>query len=91
MTDTLTAVEKRTIRDLRLEKDMSGFDVAVALGSHPASVHSWETRKSRPRPDMIRKLCEFFDVSEEQLDLAPYRKPGTPIGSRFVRAESHTA
>ena len=51
------------LKELRAEKGITQKELAVELGTTDDSIYSWEKGRSQPSIDMIRKLCNFFNVS----------------------------
>lgn len=46
----------------RIEKGLSGKEIADALGVNCTGVYNWFTGRNIPSDDNIRKLCELFEV-----------------------------
>jgi len=74
----------KNIRDLRVERGMSAWKLAILIGSDPSAVYAWEVKKRRPHPENVRRLCEVFGVSTDELDLAPFKRVGRPVGYRSI-------
>jgi transcriptional regulator with XRE-family HTH domain len=51
------------IKWLRTEATLSSKDLAEAVGVSPTAVSDWETGKSQPKPEKLKKLAEYFKVS----------------------------
>ena len=51
------------LKELRAEKGITQKELAVELGTTDDSIYSWEKGRSQPSIDMIRKLCNYFNVS----------------------------
>ena len=63
------------INSLRQEKDLTLKELAYILGVSEATVSRWENGKSEIRGKNLRKLADFFDVSESYLlGYSDYRK-----------------
>ncbi len=76
-----TTTERRSIAELRLTRGLSRPQLALALGASTLSIKSWELLFVRPNARNLRRLAEFFEVGEEELEIAPYREPGRPVTS----------
>lgn len=55
------------IRELREDKDLRQYDVAVATGIDQRTLSNYETGKTNPDSYAIIQLCDFFDVSADYL------------------------
>lgn len=55
------------LRDLRKEKNLTQKELAQIFSTTDDSIFSWEKGRSQPSIDMIRKFCEFFEVSADYL------------------------
>lgn len=53
------------IEKLRKEKNISQKDLEIELGFSNGSISKW--KKSKPTPERLQKLANFFDVSLEYL------------------------
>lgn len=58
---------KDKLRKLRAEKNISQKKLAAILDVAPTAVCNWEQGTAEPRPDKLRKLAVFFDVSIDSL------------------------
>lgn len=56
-----------TLRKLRRERKLSQGALAHALQITQQAVGKWETGRSRPDPEMLRRIADFFDVSIDAL------------------------
>ena len=54
--------ERRTIGDLRRERDMTQLELAIALGVTPGTVSGWERGVNEPRASQLRALALLFGV-----------------------------
>jgi len=77
MSDITT--ERRSIAELRLARGLSRPHLASALGVSTLTIKGWELHYVRPNDRNLRKLAEFFEVGDDELDIAPYREPGRPV------------
>lgn len=55
------------MRELRLEKSLTFFQVAVGSGCQPSAIHKWESGDRIPMADNLFKLAQFFGVSIDYL------------------------
>lgn len=58
---------KFRLRDLRREHNLSGKDLASALGTTLFSISNWETGKNVPSIDMLITISRYFDCSLDYL------------------------
>lgn len=56
-----------TIKKLRLDKVISLSDAARDLGVKPSTLHCWESGKRMPRPETLKKVAEYFNVTVDFL------------------------
>lgn len=68
------------INSLRQEKDLTLKELANILGVSEATVSRWENGKSDIRGKNLKKLSDFFDVSESYLLGYVDYKEEIPIG-----------
>ncbi len=86
MTSTTEATQPKTVRDLRIERGITQEQLAIELGTSPGVVIYWEKKARRPGSRFLPLLCKYFGVTVEQLDLAPNKVLGPPIGHPFRRS-----
>lgn len=55
------------LKELRKEKNLTQKELAQIFSTTDDSIFSWEKGRSQPPIDMIRKFCEFFEVSADYL------------------------
>lgn len=58
------------LTESRVSYNLSQQEVADKIGTTYVNVSRWERGITRPNPYFRRKLCSFFQKSEEELDLA---------------------
>lgn len=56
-----------TIRSMRERKLMTQKDLGDLLGITAQAVSKWEIGKAEPDSEFIRRLCQIFDVSANEL------------------------
>ena len=56
-----------TLKELRKKKGISQYDLADALNISRSVIAKWETGLTLPSEDNINILCEYFDVTQEEL------------------------
>ena len=66
---------KRTIQQLREDRDESRSDLAETLGVTLDEVTDWELARAQPRTARMRSLTEHFGVRDDQIDLEPGDTP----------------
>jgi transcriptional regulator with XRE-family HTH domain len=62
-------MQRKTIRQLREERNWTQQDLAVKLGVSLATVYNWERGKYEPRASQFRALGLAFGVPMESIDL----------------------
>lgn len=62
------------LKVLRAERDLTQADLAKALGVTQKVISSWETGRSNPRPVMMQKVEEFFDIPKEEIFIKAFGK-----------------
>lgn len=55
------------IKELRLSKKMSQVQFAFKLNVTKQSISKWENAEAMPTVEMLRKICETFQVSADYL------------------------
>ena len=55
------------LRELRMEKRLTQAQLASALQTTDDSVYSWEKGRSEPSIEVIRRICDYFDISSDYL------------------------
>jgi len=55
------------IKELRKLYGISQLDLATRLGVARSTVAMWETEKSQPDNEAVKRLCSIFDVSADHL------------------------
>lgn len=55
------------LKELRLEKGLTQFEVASGIGTYQSNVGRWEREEVLPSSDFIVKLADFFAVSADYL------------------------
>lgn len=58
-----------SLKIARMRAGLRQVDLAGALGVSESLVTKWETKRSRPKKEMLKKICTILDV--EFTDLAP--------------------
>lgn len=51
------------IKEARLERNLTQEQLAELIGVHPKTYRNYETGKTVPRIEIIRKLCIALDAS----------------------------
>jgi transcriptional regulator with XRE-family HTH domain len=77
----MTADPKRTAQRIRAAREQLGRNknqMARALGTSWQHVDRWETGKTLPGPEFLRKLAGYLGVSVDHLVGADARDPNTP-------------
>ena len=52
------------IRELRKKKGIQQKELAISIGVSQPTVSDWESNKSDPSGENLRKLAEYFEVDE---------------------------
>lgn len=50
------------IRQLRNERGLSQFKLAVEMGATPYQIYTWEVGRTRPRKQSIERICAALGV-----------------------------
>lgn len=59
----------KTIRELRVERDMTQLELAVATGVTPSTIYNWETGRSIPGVEQFRAVAKALGVSMDDIAL----------------------
>ena len=73
----------KTIRELRLERGWTQFELALAVGVQPQTIYLWESGRRQPQVPQMRKLGEVFGICSDEIELGSMREP--------YRSASHRA
>ncbi len=60
-------MEEKLLRKLRKSKKLTQVDVASALKIGRSTYTKYESGKSKPVPEMLIKIADYFDVSVDYL------------------------
>ena len=63
----------KTIRELRQERGLSQFSLALEIGVTQSSIRDWESGETKPGYMRLRRLAEFFGISTEDISLNGYK------------------
>ena len=55
------------LKDLRIQKNISMYDLSVQLGVSNAAICKWENELTEPKASNIKSIAEFFEVSTDYL------------------------
>ena len=58
---------KDSIKELRVRRSLSQEQLARQLGISQQTVAKWESGRTAPKPIMIKRIAECFDVSADYL------------------------
>jgi len=65
---------KERIRQLRIEKGISGTSLAAQFDKTDTAIRMWETGRSKPDADTLIRLAHFFDCSLDYLlGISPHK------------------
>lgn len=59
----------KTIRELRLDKGWTQYDLALKLGVHPQAVYLWESGRRTPLVPQMRKMGRLFELCSDDIRL----------------------
>lgn len=59
------------LKVLRAEHDLTQAELASVLGTTQKVVSSWETGNATPRPAMMQRIEDYFNVPKEEIFLQP--------------------
>ena len=57
----------KNLKEIRLKKGISLRQLADATGKNINIVKAWESAKSKPKFDALKKICVFLDVRCDEL------------------------
>ena len=57
------------LKVLRAEHDLTQAELASVLGTTQKVVSSWETGNATPRPAMMQRIEDYFNVPKEEIFL----------------------
>jgi transcriptional regulator with XRE-family HTH domain len=79
----------KTIRELRLERGWTQFELALQVGVQPQAVYLWESGRRTPQVPQLRRLGQVFGLCSDDIALEPVGQPasGGPHWPRADRAE----
>jgi transcriptional regulator with XRE-family HTH domain len=55
------------IRSLREHANLSQAKLGIKLGVSSQAVSKWETNKAEPDSDILRELCNIFNVTSDEI------------------------
>ena len=58
---------KDSIKGLRVRNSLSQKQLAEQLGVSQQTVAKWESGNASPKPALIKRIAEYFDVSADYL------------------------
>ncbi|MGN0115638.1 MAG: helix-turn-helix transcriptional regulator [Acutalibacteraceae bacterium] len=58
---------KDSIKELRVRHSLSQKQLAEQLGVSQQTVAKWESGNASPKPALIKRIAEYFDVSADYL------------------------
>ena len=64
-----------TIRELRLQRGWTQFQLALAVGVQPQTIYLWESGRRQPQVSQMRKLGQVFELCSDEIDLTPTVEP----------------
>ncbi len=59
----------KTIKELRLERQLSQAKLARLLGTHQTTVSFWECRYHKPQDLSLYRLAQVFGVRMDEIDI----------------------
>jgi len=78
----------KTIRELRRERGLTQFELALVVGVQPQTIYLWESGRRQPQVSQMRKLGEVFGLCSDEIELLPTagtRYRSTPHHARAER------
>jgi transcriptional regulator with XRE-family HTH domain len=91
----------KTIRELRLGRGWTQFELALKVGVQPQAVYLWESGRRTPHVPQLRKLGELFGMCSDNIALVSLadvegasrqpradRRPGEPVPGRDRRGHA---
>ncbi len=74
----------RTIKELRKEKGLSQQELAEAAGLTQTSLSQIESGAKRPNPGTMKKICEYFGITETLIYILATDIEDIPEKNRLV-------
>lgn len=68
----------QSIRQLRHDRGLTQFELALKIGVQPQSVYLWESGRRMPQVAQVRKLGQLFGVCSDSIHLespSDFRQP----------------
>jgi transcriptional regulator with XRE-family HTH domain len=78
-----------SLRELRKQRGWTQAEVAQALGVIDLTVRRWEQGQATPSAYHVKKLCDLFGKSPEELGLLQQRQPLDACGKLPAVLSSH--
>jgi DNA-binding XRE family transcriptional regulator len=78
-----------TIRELRQERGLTQFDLAIEVGVHPQAVYLWESGRRTPLVPQMRKLGELFGLCSDEIALEPRPDTGRSRSTSSTTSQKH--
>ena len=78
------------VRELRIEKGIQQKDLAISIGVSQAAISDWEKNKKNPKGENLRKISEFFGVSEDEILYGGQEKKPITVVSPEIAGKSQT-
>jgi len=55
------------IKKYRVSRNLTQIELAQKLGVERTTLSMWESNKSNPKPDMLKRLAEALDCTVDEL------------------------
>jgi transcriptional regulator with XRE-family HTH domain len=78
-----------SLRELRKQRGWTQAEVAEALGVTDLTVRRWELGQTIPSAYHMKKLCDLFEKSPEELGLLQQRQPSRACSKVLVISPPH--
>lgn len=79
------------VKDLRIMSGMSQKELALTIGAAQPTVSEWERQRKDPTGERLRKLCELFNCTVNEVVIPDYRDPYSGIPAYISVPQSSDA
>ena len=78
-----------SLRELRKQRGWTQAELAEALGVTDLTVRRWELGQTTPSVYHVKKLCDLFGKSPQELGLLQQRQPSRACGKELAVSSPH--
>jgi transcriptional regulator with XRE-family HTH domain len=77
-----------TLKELRKRRGISQVELAIHLGVSPSSIYKLEAGKQMPKYPLVRRICAFFDVPLEALEVGRFAAAPANPAARLAHLDA---